>query len=256
MKATANRGSSFKSVSQKTADIKAGAKRTVKERATSASNWWTPSKSKSASFSNNSKSIISTEPSATGLTPYICQTALPQSISTNEIVIKSFAKYAVNEWAKPAVEYAQNNYTQGNGTAQIGISGTAAFFSGMSAERGITWDNKGNIGVYSTKSGTAMAGVSLSAGVSLTFTTAPTVEHLNGWGGSAGLSGGEGLVGGADYIFVPGDADQAFYSGGSVNIGAGVGTPAEMHVNAGKTEIKSINIFDQLYDLFDTIEKW
>lgn len=151
---------------------------------------------------------------------------------------------------------AQNNYTQGNGTAQIGISGTAAFFSGISAERGITWDNKGNIGVYSTKSGTAMAGVSLSAGVSLTFTTAPTVEHLNGWGGSAGLSGGEGLVGGADYIFVPGDADQAFYSGGSVNIGAGVGTPAEMHVNAGKTEIKSINIFDQLYDLFDTIEKW
>ena len=58
VKATANRGSSFKSVSQKTADIKAGAKRTVKEKATSASNWWSDNSAKSSGFASGVNSAV------------------------------------------------------------------------------------------------------------------------------------------------------------------------------------------------------
>lgn len=50
IKAAAKTGSFFKSVSQKTASIKADSKRTFKERSISASNWWNTSSAKSSGF--------------------------------------------------------------------------------------------------------------------------------------------------------------------------------------------------------------
>ena len=112
--------------------------------------------------------------------------------------------------------FALGGTAQGTMSASAEVSGGIAF--GYS--KGSGW----SFGVLFSSGGGIGALPNLSAGGFVQWTSAKDVQQLKGPSGEVGISVGEALAIGADYVFGQG------YQGGQVSVGAGAGVPFDLHV--------------------------
>ena len=119
---------------------------------------------------------------------------------------------------------------------------------------GITFDEKGNIGIAAT--GNAGGGFP-SAGVGgyINITNAPDIFKQQGLGTVVGASGGPGAVAiGAEYCLLVDSEGGNVYHGVTVSATAGLyPTVVEVHGEAGYTSVVGFNIFDALICVVDVM---
>ena len=158
-------------------------------------------------------------------------------------IIKTLFKKAVRKVAtfvhNQVVKVAQKSRNR-VGTRSIGASASAYCGFGAGVSAGVTYDKRGNRGIYFT--GSIYAGTpSASVGMTFSSTTAPTImkqtKESYGFGGSMGPIG-------AEYqLFVDEIDVQKLYH--SITMSGGCGAaPAEVHADYNYTMLWSYNIYD------------
>lgn len=112
------------------------------------------------------------------------------------------------------------------------VSGGA--IAGGTYQESYVWDGSSLLPEKQATFGAGLeAGAGLSGTIGLNFTDAPDAAFLTGHGYAFGLTGGEGVVGGFDYMAgdtVNPDGTVVGYSGFGLNLGLGLGTPLEVHL--------------------------
>jgi len=158
-------------------------------------------------------------------------------------------------WAINLYVYAANNPVLmidpfGLDTSQWGIeiSGHSIRFGG-SWYFGVTWDDKGNIGLFSTELGGAAAATIGKASVTIsgTWTNAPNIYKLDGL--STEIGGSAAYIASIGGGFVT----SGEYAGGTLKIGIGGG--GEAHALVGHTAIKGFSKTKPEQDVPETIEE-
>ena len=158
-------------------------------------------------------------------------------------IIKTLFKKAVRKVAtfvhNQVVKVAQKSRNR-VGTRSIGASASAYCGFGAGVSAGVTYDKRGNRGIFFT--GSIYAGTpSASVGMTFSSTTAPTImkqtKESYGFGGSMGPIG-------AEYqLFVDEIDIQKLYH--SITMSGGCGAaPAEVHADYNYTMLWSYNIYD------------
>ena len=159
----------------------------------------------------------------------------------------------VKKWLTRQKEEAASN-TGGTGT--IGLTASAAFGGGGTISLGVTFDQKGNLGLV----GTANAGggfPTASIGAFASVSSATNIYKQSGLGTSVGASGGPGVIAvGGDYNIMIDQEEDKVYHGGSINASVGLyPTVVEVHGEVGYTEVIGFNVFDPVIFVADWLSK-
>jgi RHS repeat-associated protein len=128
---------------------------------------------------------------------------------------------------------------QAGGGLGLGITLSAGVYVGKSGWNPLTgWSS----GLLFSGGGGIEAGAGGSGAIFAQVTDAPNVNNLKGPGFEVGVSGGELLVGGIDYVGGLGNTNgnnfpvnTTTFKGVSLNLGVGGGTPLEGHANVTGT---------------------
>ncbi len=128
---------------------------------------------------------------------------------------------------------------QAGGGVLLGLTGSAGLYVGKSGWNPFTgWSS----GLLFSGGGGIAAGAGGSGAVFVQLTDAANVNNLKGPGFEVGVSGGELVVGGIDYVGGLGNTNgnnfpvnTTTFKGISLNLGVGGGTPVEGHANVTGT---------------------
>jgi hypothetical protein len=121
-------------------------------------------------------------------------------------------------------------------TFGIGIQTSAGLGGGGSTSTSITIDDNGNVALTTTNVGGGYGGAGVGSSFQVGYTNADTVYDLQGPVLQTGASGGEYIVGGAEYT----TSHDGTVKGGNISLGVGAGTPLEEHAETGNTTVLPI----------------
>ncbi len=145
-------------------------------------------------------------------------TAVCTAPGSNRATLMSFTaesslRASAVQWSKLLVAYAIVKYVPQSGTETLGLVANGGVAIDLEVSISASIDSRGNFAPSISFGGGGVAGGSASMGMFYQRTNATDVQQLRGWGGEAGLSLGEAIGGGADYVFGKG------YDGYSINAG-------------------------------------